>query len=79
MTHLTLALYLLALLAGTASLSQTFMIWQRYRKAVIRRYCFSLLGLAFAPHLHAIVLEGGFDRQGRFGHMPRLDLAKLSE
>jgi hypothetical protein len=55
------------------------MIWQRYRKAVIRRYCFSLLGLAFAPHLHAIVLEGGFDRQGRFGHMPRLDLAKLSE
>jgi hypothetical protein len=33
----------------------------------------------FHPHLHAIVLEGGFDRQGRFVHIPRLDLGRLSQ
>ncbi|MBE3038044.1 MAG: transposase zinc-binding domain-containing protein, partial [Chloroflexi bacterium] len=31
------------------------------------------------PHLHAIFLAGGFDREGRFVHMPCLDLAKLSQ
>jgi DNA-binding CsgD family transcriptional regulator len=39
--------YLLALVAGTASLSQTILIYQRYRKAVIRRYAFFLLSLSF--------------------------------
>jgi len=24
----------------------------------------------FNPHIHAILLEGGFDRQGRFVHIP---------
>ena len=24
----------------------------------------------FNPHIHTIVLEGGFDRQGRFVHVP---------
>jgi DNA-binding CsgD family transcriptional regulator len=43
--HLILAFYLLALMAGTASLSQTFLIWQRHRKTVIRRYGFFLLSL----------------------------------
>lgn len=43
MRHLILAFYLLALIAGTTSLSQTFMIWQRHRKPVIRRYGFFLL------------------------------------
>jgi hypothetical protein len=33
----------------------------------------------FNPHLHAIVLEGGFDPSGRFVHVPRLDLARLSQ
>jgi DNA-binding CsgD family transcriptional regulator len=45
MNHLKLLLYLLALLAGAASLAQTFLIWQRYRKAVIRRYGLFLLSL----------------------------------
>ena len=33
----------------------------------------------FNPHLHAIVLEGGFDANGRFVHIPRLDLSRLSQ
>jgi hypothetical protein len=33
----------------------------------------------FNPHLHAIVLEGGFDPSGRFLHVPQLDLARLSQ
>lgn len=45
MRHLIIAFYLLALMAGTASLSQTFMIWQRHRKPVIRRHGFFLLSL----------------------------------
>jgi DNA-binding CsgD family transcriptional regulator len=45
MRHLIIAFYLLALMAGTASLSQTFMIWQRHRKPVIKRYGFFLLSL----------------------------------
>jgi hypothetical protein len=38
MRHLLFAFCLLALIAGTASLAQTVMIWRRYRKLVIRRY-----------------------------------------
>ena len=33
----------------------------------------------FHPHLHAIVLEGGFDGKGWFVHIPRLDPAKPSK
>jgi hypothetical protein len=33
----------------------------------------------FNPHLHAIFLEGGFDWEGRFVHVPSLDLSKLSQ
>ena len=33
----------------------------------------------FNPHLHGIFLDGGFDRKGRFVHVPALDLAKLSQ
>jgi DNA-binding CsgD family transcriptional regulator len=43
--HLVLAFYLLAVIAGTASLAQTVMIWGRYRKLVIRRYGYFLLSL----------------------------------
>ncbi len=32
----------------------------------------------FHPHWHAIFLEGGFDREGRFIHVPCLDLDRLS-
>ena len=45
MQHLTLAFYLCALIAGTASLAQTLLLWQRYRKLVIRRYAYFLLSL----------------------------------
>ena len=33
----------------------------------------------FNPHLHGIFLEGGFDRQGRFMHLPSLDLTRLAQ
>jgi len=33
----------------------------------------------FNPHLHAIILEGGFDLSGRFVHIPQLDLARLGQ
>jgi DNA-binding CsgD family transcriptional regulator len=45
MLHLIFAFYLVALMAGAASLSQTFLIWQRHRKTVIRWYGFFLLSL----------------------------------
>jgi len=56
--HLVLAFYLLAVIAGTASLAQTVMIWQRYRKPVIRRYgafllCLYLLVLGFSIDRYA--------------------------
>lgn len=47
MIHLIFIFYLLALVAGTAALSQTFVIWQRYRKLVITRYGFFQLALYF--------------------------------
>ncbi len=61
MNHLKLLLYLLALLAGSASLAQTFLIWQRYRKAVIRRYGLFLLSLfllllGFSAQLYARIV-----------------------
>ena len=31
------------------------------------------------PHYHGIVLEGGFDDQGRFIHVPLGDLSRMSE
>jgi DNA-binding CsgD family transcriptional regulator len=43
--HLILSFYLLALVAGTTSLSQTFLIWQRYRKPVLRGYALFQLSL----------------------------------
>ncbi len=45
MIHLRFAFYLLALAAGTAAISQTFLIGRRYRKTVIRWYGLFLLSL----------------------------------
>ncbi len=45
MPHLVLGFYLLAVIAGTAALSQTVLMWKRYRKIVIRRYAYFLLSL----------------------------------
>jgi DNA-binding CsgD family transcriptional regulator len=43
--HLVMAFYLLAMAAGSASLAQTLMVWQRQRKPVIRAYGWFLLSL----------------------------------
>jgi DNA-binding CsgD family transcriptional regulator len=63
--HLVLAFYLLAVIAGSASLAQTVMIWQRYRKLVIRRYgCFLMslyllvLGFLVAQYARVTALSG---------------------
>jgi DNA-binding CsgD family transcriptional regulator len=61
MSHLKLLFYLLAMLAGAASLAQTFLIWQRYRKTVIRRYGLFLLSLfllllGFSLQLYASIV-----------------------
>jgi len=45
MPHLILAFYLVALMAGSFSISLALMIWQRYRKPVIRRYAVFLVSL----------------------------------
>jgi DNA-binding CsgD family transcriptional regulator len=45
MRHLVLAFYLLALTAGTAALSQTLLLWQRWRRTLIRRWGLFLLAL----------------------------------
>jgi DNA-binding CsgD family transcriptional regulator len=69
--HLKLLFYLLALLAGAASLAQTFLIWQRYRKAVIRRYGLFLLSLfllllGFSVQLYARI--AGWEGAAAAGH-----------
>jgi DNA-binding CsgD family transcriptional regulator len=63
-----MAFYLLALLAGTVSMSQTFMVWQRYRKTVIRKYGYFLLSLylillGFLVEMYASIasLEGSIE------------------
>ena len=45
MQHLTFAFYFLALIAGTASLHQTILIYLRYRKRAIKHYGYFLLAL----------------------------------
>ena len=45
MSHLILAFYLAALMAGTFSISQAVLMWQRYRKLVIRRFAYFLVAL----------------------------------
>lgn len=45
MTHLIFVFYLLALMSGTAALSQSVLFYQRYRKRVIRRFLVFLLSL----------------------------------
>jgi hypothetical protein len=61
---------------------------QRFYNAAAGRRVQSAAVVAYAsagefarwnPHLHSIFPEGGFDRQGRFVHVPSLDLARLSQ
>ncbi len=33
---------------------------------------------SFHPYWHSLLLEGGFDHEGRFFHIPTVDLAKMS-
>ncbi len=51
----------------------------RLRSAAVIAYASAGEFARFNPHLHAIVLEGGFDPSGRFLHVPRLDLSRLSQ
>jgi len=46
----------------------------RFHGAAVIAYASTGEFARFHPHLHAIVLEGGFDRQGRFVHISRPDL-----
>lgn len=50
----------------------------RIRSAAVIAYSSAGDFPRFNPHLHGIFLEGGFDRQGRFVHVPALDLARLA-
>jgi len=51
----------------------------RVQSAAVIAYASAGEFARFNPHLHAIVLEGGFDPSGRFVHVPRLDLSRLSQ
>ena len=60
MPHVILAFYVFALMLAAASLSQTWTMWQRYRKVVIRRFGFfqaalTLILASFAIDLYAQV------------------------
>jgi hypothetical protein len=61
---------------------------QRFYNAAAGRRVQSAAVIAYAsagefarwnPHLHAIFLEDGFDREGRFVHVPCPNLSKLSQ
>ena len=51
---------------------------RRIQSAAVIAYASAGDFVRFNPHLHGIFLEGGFDRQGRFVHIPTLDLARLA-
>jgi hypothetical protein len=51
---------------------------RRIQSAAVLAYASAGDFVRFNPHLHGIFLEGGFDRQGRFVHVPTLDLARLA-
>ena len=52
---------------------------RRIHSAAIVAYASAGEFARWNPHLHAIFLEGGFDREGRFIHVPCLDLDRLSQ
>ena len=63
MSHAILAGYVVGLLAGAASIMETFMIWQRYRRDVMRHYGLFLLALflillGFAVEQYALIVFG---------------------
>ena len=51
---------------------------RRIQGAAVIAYASAGDFVRFNPHLHGIFLEGGFDRQGRFIHIPTLDLARFA-
>jgi hypothetical protein len=52
---------------------------RKIQSAAVIAYASAEDFVRFNPHLHGIFLEGGFDRQGRFVHIPTLDLARLAK
>jgi hypothetical protein len=51
---------------------------RRIQSAAVIAYASAGDFVRFNPHLHGIFLEGGFNRQGRFVHIPTRDLARLA-
>jgi hypothetical protein len=51
---------------------------KRIRTAAVLVFQSSGEFLRWNPHWHGLFLEGGFDRQGRFVHLPIVDLEKMS-
>jgi hypothetical protein len=52
---------------------------RRIQSAAVIAYASAGDLVRWNPHLHGIFLEGGFDRQGRFVHVPSLDFARLAQ
>lgn len=52
---------------------------RRIQSAAVIAYASAGDFARFNPHLHGIFVEGGFDREGHFVHVPSLDLAKFSQ
>jgi hypothetical protein len=51
---------------------------RRVHSAAVIAYASAGDFVRWNPHLHGIFLEGGFDRRGRFVHLPSLDLPRLA-
>ena len=52
---------------------------RRIHGATVIAYASSGDFVRWNPHLHGIFLEGGFDRQRQFVHLPSLDLQRLAQ
>jgi hypothetical protein len=52
---------------------------RRIQGAAVIAYALAGDSVRWNPHLHALFLEGGFDGEGRFVHVPYPDPAKLSQ
>ena len=52
---------------------------RRIQGAAVIAYASAGDFVRFNPHLHGIFREGGFDRHGRFLHLPYLDLPRLAQ
>jgi hypothetical protein len=54
-------------------------VGRRIQGAAVIAYTSARDFVRWNPHLHGIFLEGGFDQQGRFVHVPSVDLPRLAQ